>query len=269
MVMQIINHGSVQGDGTGESPFTGMQKANANFAELYDMIVNRPSVLFGLPCPVVLAPTGTMAANGAVTFGTALSTNQIMTDGLFVYFPAGAVYSGSLAGLYWTVMSSHTVGTVYNTRSDGFIAIPGTITPVVAAGPGAFTGVTGSDIDLFKYQIPDNLLGRGDMLQWRFSISHTNSANNKIYRGKIGTTTLMSPTYTTSDGWNNEITLYRTGSNLLAYPQGWNPITDANYTAADLGSGANRILSMTVNRSVATELIRVNGANICFFPAPV
>lgn len=35
MAQQLINHGSTPGDGTGESPFSGMQKANANFTELY------------------------------------------------------------------------------------------------------------------------------------------------------------------------------------------------------------------------------------------
>jgi hypothetical protein len=35
MAQQTINHGSVAGDGTGESPFSGMQKVNANFTELY------------------------------------------------------------------------------------------------------------------------------------------------------------------------------------------------------------------------------------------
>lgn len=35
MTQQLINHGTTEGDGTGESPFQGMQKVNANFSELY------------------------------------------------------------------------------------------------------------------------------------------------------------------------------------------------------------------------------------------
>lgn len=35
MAQKLINHGTTEGDGTGESPFTGMSKVNDNFTELY------------------------------------------------------------------------------------------------------------------------------------------------------------------------------------------------------------------------------------------
>jgi hypothetical protein len=129
-----------------------------------------------------------MAANGAVTLGTALSA--IYSFGLWLYFPSGAVYAGSAAGLYWCVMSSTTVGTVYNN-----IHIPGTNSPdpptsptaVVAAGPGAYTGAT-SEITVWSYTMP-----RGTWTPPKNLIVDTwgffpNNANAKTVRIRFGAT---------------------------------------------------------------------------------
>ena len=108
---------------------------------------------FGIP------PSGTVAANGALTLGGAISLTYPKA---WMYFPAGAVYSGSLAGFYYVQMSSGTAGTIYNNYAANGTVIPTipptTPTPIVAAGPGAYTAVT-TAFNLFWMSLPANILG--------------------------------------------------------------------------------------------------------------
>lgn len=62
--------------------------------------------------PMAVAPTGTMANNGAITLGTAL--DQTYSGGIYLCLPASAISAGSRASCWYAVMSSTTVGTVYN-----------------------------------------------------------------------------------------------------------------------------------------------------------
>lgn len=61
--------------------------------------------------PVAIAPTGTMANNGAITLGTALNATYPQ---IYLCLPASAIVAGSAVGCYYAVMSSATAGTVYN-----------------------------------------------------------------------------------------------------------------------------------------------------------
>ena len=73
---------------------------------------NVPVVIDQNGVPIGISPTGSMAANGAVTIGTAL--DQIYADGIWLYYPVGAAYGGSVAGFFLTVIFSTTPGTVFN-----------------------------------------------------------------------------------------------------------------------------------------------------------
>lgn len=109
--------------------------------------------------PIGIAPSGTMGANGAVTLGTAL--NIVYSAGVWLYFPAGAVFTDSVAGFYWTVMTGTTAGVVYNTTYtpgvDSF-DIPTSPVAVVAAGAGAWVGETAYKTAL-SFVIPGGSLG--------------------------------------------------------------------------------------------------------------
>lgn len=109
-----------------------------------------PGPLMRVITPFGIAPSGSVGNNGALTLGTAL--DQVYTNGLYLDFPAGALYAGSAAGAYWCVMSSTTVGQVYTAfiaTSGSAGTTAGTIlrptSPVALSattGPGAYTGVT-------------------------------------------------------------------------------------------------------------------------------
>ena len=146
--------------------------------------------------PSHIAPTGTMAANGAVTLGTALEF--IYSSGCYIYFPAGAVYAGSAAGSYYCVMSTTAVGTVYNnTLGNGLPVIPSIPTPIVAAGPGAFTGVI-TEITLATLTIPANLLSAGGSINLDIQYLFNNSVGVKTFKEKLGGTIGHTLTATTT-----------------------------------------------------------------------
>lgn len=79
----------------------------------------------------------------------------------YQYFPAGAVFAGSAAGLYFVNMSTPTLGTVFNNvySGRGPARIPDTLVPIVAAGPGAFTQTTGTPITVSSEILPGKMLG--------------------------------------------------------------------------------------------------------------
>lgn len=142
--------------------------------------------------PSGIAPTGSMANNGAVTFGTALETT--LPGGLYLQYPAGAIAAGVPAATtsYYTVMSSSTVGQVFNNVLPvGEPVIPGTLVPFATTGPGAYTGVTATLLTVASYTIPANTLGRYGEL--RFSAIHVGAqtANAKTDRVSFGGSLIM------------------------------------------------------------------------------
>lgn len=119
---------------------------------------------------------------------------------LWLYYAAGAVFSGSAAGFYWTVMSSTTAGTVYtNTYVPGTSSfdIPASPTAVVDAGPGAFTGVT-SEITAISITVPGGAMGINGTLSSEYAWSCNNSAGNKTCSSKLAGTTFSTFSGTTS-----------------------------------------------------------------------
>lgn len=133
-----------------------------------------PIILAQSAIPMILPSSGTMGANGALTGLTALPYTAFPQP-CFMYFPAGKVFSGSPAGMYYASITAATTATVYNNRySSGRPqnAIPGTPTPVVDAGPGAYTQST-SEIALLSLTVPGGIMGEsGSLLHkalWSFN----------------------------------------------------------------------------------------------------
>lgn len=97
-----------------------------------------------------------------------LPANGVYPQQTYHYFPVGAVFAGSAAGWYYTVMNSATLGVIYgNTYSGvGMAVVPAVPTPIVAAGPGAFTQTTGSMITTSSVIMPGGLLGINGSLRY-------------------------------------------------------------------------------------------------------
>jgi len=158
---------------------------------------NVPYILATWAIPVGKAPSGTMANNGAVTFGTALPTTY--SNGIWLYYPAGAVAAGvpAAAGFLWTVMSSTTVGTVYNSTYSG-TGVPtiGTQTAFTATGPGAFTGDT--TLQGITINMPSGAMGNNGFVEVTWGNTYTNSATNKTPTLKFGGTQIWAQNTTTT-----------------------------------------------------------------------
>ena len=116
--------------------------------------------------PIMLMPAGTVGSNGALTV-TGAAFVRTYSDGIWGLYPANALASGSAAGFYWTVMSSTTVGTVYNTTytPGGSFAIPASPTAFSGTTGAAYTNTTGADVVLLQKDFGSSPLGQNGVLK--------------------------------------------------------------------------------------------------------
>lgn len=148
---------------------------------------NFPYILDQSAVPVCLAPNGTIATNGTVTLGTALPTTY--SGGIWLRFPANAVSGDSTGGLYWTIMSSTTVGVVYAGKADPateFVPYIGsTAGGAVTGSNSAYTQTTAADVTLVNVTVPGGAMGVNGRLICKEALwSNNNSVNNKIPKTK-------------------------------------------------------------------------------------
>lgn len=138
--------------------------------------------------PVILPSGGTIGNNGALSGITALPTTY---SSCYMYFPAEAIYAGSLAGIYYVVMTSTTAGTIYNNQYViGNPSIPASPTAFSTTGPGVFVQTTGQ-IDLLTFAVPSGAMGPNGRLIIRGRTTCNNNANSKSPRIAFGGMTLV------------------------------------------------------------------------------
>jgi hypothetical protein len=155
------------------------------------------SLIFQWAIPVINAPTGTMANNGAITLGTALSTTYA---NCYLLLPAGAIATGvpAAAAILFCQMSSATVGTVFNnTYTSGVPTIPGAPVAFATTGPGAYTGVTGANNGP-SISIPGNSFGPNGSMYYEATWQYNNSAGTKALTVTFGGSTIFNQSGTTS-----------------------------------------------------------------------
>lgn len=150
-----------------------------------------PGLQWGVPIGV--APTGTVGSNGAVTMGTAFI--ETYTNGLWLYYPANSITGANAAGFYWTVMSSTTVGTIYNTvytpgtnTGAGSFAVPSSPTPFSGTTGGAFSNATNTNIPAIRLVVAGNSLGPNGNVKTRIAFRNNNTANTKTCLTTFGGT---------------------------------------------------------------------------------
>lgn len=142
-----------------------------------------PATIASWGVPVILASSGSMGNNGAVTAMTALP--QTYANGAWLYLPAGAVAAGVPAApaFYWFVGSTTQAGTVYNSTWDG-LGVPsvGVTTAFATTGPGAFTGVATGEIVVATITVGAGAMGANGQLLIESFWNNNTAAGNKIFR---------------------------------------------------------------------------------------
>jgi hypothetical protein len=235
-----------------------------------------PYVLTTPGAPVLIPPSGTMAANGAVTFGTAiaLEIGVVLTDGLWAYFPAGAVYAGSAAGFYWMTMSSTTAGTVYDTMYEPGVTSgerPSSPTAISAAGPGAYTGETAT-IVAASATLPGGALGLNGSLRVTQVAAANNTANNKTTTAQINATRVGGiPTFISTAGNRQFIDIIAMGSHTRQWASFYMGVSSSSsstgfFRTEDLSADAT-ITARLAHQTAATDWVMLSALRIEVFPS--
>lgn len=146
-----------------------------------------------------IAPSGTVAADGTLTLGTALPATfaQIM-----LYLPAGAI-SGGGVGFYSIEMSSTTVGMVRE-RFGGAV--------LVGSGS-AYTGVT-TEVTVSQSVFSWSQI-RGQVLSRAIGLCN-NTAGAKTYRARISATQVNSAAPVSQSGFGAMLHLHHLGGPLVS-----------------------------------------------------
>ncbi|MGD0634010.1 MAG: hypothetical protein ABSA13_07010 [Beijerinckiaceae bacterium] len=229
-----------------------------------------PIILGQLYLPLILPSSGSMGNNGALSGITALPTIYAHA---YIYMPAGAISSGSMAGWYYYVASSTTAGTVYNnTYSSGTPTIPSSPAAFSTTGPGAYTQTT-SVVTAYSLTIVGGTLGAADAVQATSSFTLNDSSNNKVFDSYFGSTAyeLGGATLTTYKAFTG-ITGFRNPGSLSSqtstttinsYGYGYDvalPVYGAINTAS------NQPLFFNIQLTAATDFIVMENAGVQQIP---
>ena len=148
-----------------------------------------PLVIAKSAIPFINISSGSIGNNGALSGVTALG--RTFSNGAYCYFPANAIAAGVSAGWYWTVFSSTTAGTIYNSTYTSGVPVIGTTTAFSTTGPGAYTGDT-TALAGPSTSIPAGAIGANGSLRVGGHLSVNNTAGTKQaaakYSGAAGTT---------------------------------------------------------------------------------
>jgi hypothetical protein len=217
--------------------------------------------------PYIKAPSGTIATNGVVTLGTALPTTYDM--GAWVYFPAGAVVSG-LAGLYWVVFSSTTVGQVYTNFIDSSVPFnpttrpSGTLTTAVGSNA-AFTGVTGA-VNMIHFDVPAGTINDNSQLVINEEFSYNLTAGSKQAGRFVGASTLAISTRTSAGGHESATSRLRfrgVKNNAFYYSSSEHNFAAATaYTRVTADHTNTITYRWTLNTAVATDHMVIEALSI-------
>jgi hypothetical protein len=177
------------------------------------------------------------------------------TGTAYIYLPVGVVTAGSQgtgAGLYSVTYSSTTVCQL-------------TGTGIVTANA-AYTQTTAADLVLATVTVPGGSMGANGRLIVYASVGQPNNANAKLWKTKIGATTLNSTSNTTSVTDDRPIIFRNKGSQsvnwhsgFIGYSQGGATFGHAQ-TAIDMS--VDQTLTITGQLAVATDYLMLESYSI-------
>jgi hypothetical protein len=221
--------------------------------------------------PIIVAPTGTMANNGAITVGTAFATTYA---GVYLTLPAGAIAAGvpASADTYYTQMSSATVGTVCNNRladnldSVGGPTIPASCTAFSTTGPGAYTGVT-TAVTLLTLTLPASILSTTGILDADVQYTYGNTANSKLTTITFGGTNWTSVNQSANTGARflgraqnrNSASVQSLSGGYFTFSGGANGAA-VGYSSVNTGAAVSIVFQMT--HTTATDVAGVESIDL-------
>lgn len=219
-----------------------------------------PRILAQSAIPFVLPSSGSIANNGALSGITALQTTY--SGGCWMYFPAGAISAGSSAGWYWTVMSSTTAGTIYNSTYTSGGNFVGTATAFATTGPGAYVQST-SEIIGPSLTVPGRSLGPNGSLRIGSHFSYSNNANNKTFRHRLGGTSFQSGNATTNVGLGVLTHIFNKNSASVQHSVNGNngaySVSAGQVVFGTVNTDADQSVSIGLQLAVATDFLTCEG----------
>ena len=269
----------------------------ATTAGLADSVVSTiPEIATGSPAycqtatPRMVGNSGTAAANanvGNLTLGTALDAIYGPTNnncpGIWIYLPSTALAApNNVAGWYWAVMTSTTVGTVYAAQPvNGGVSVVDTPAPESGGSPGvaiaavvnpfapptapltiatgsgnAYTGVT-TAIPGAVYACPGGSVQPSGSIDFTGVASANNSAGAKTHRGVISAASaLSSPAVVASNALTTGVSAVMTAvaALWLGVSNAWRFITAGSTpTFSSIDASATIYVGETLQVAVATD----------------
>jgi hypothetical protein len=223
----------------------------------------KTELIFSWSVPAGVAPSGSMGNNGALTLGTAL--DQIYSDGVWLWLPANAISAGSAAGCYWCIMSSTTIGTVYNTVLGSKIPYkPDYNVAFSTTGPGAYTGLI-TESAVATITMPGGTLGLQGRVSGHILSSHNNSAGAKKWYLRGGSTELRSQSSTTSVASSMQFMFVASNSSQKITGPSTNTMSASAVNVNDvitLDHSADVVLTFNVDTATATDWQIINAVQM-------
>lgn len=210
---------------------------------------NAPYVLSQAAIPFIHISSGSIGNNGALTGVTALPTTY--SNGAYVYYPTNSISASTPAGWYWTVFSSTTAGTIYNSTWSGTgTPTAGTLTAFATTGPGAFTGDTTERVAV-TIALPAGAMGANGVLDLYSNWATNATAGTKTARlrwdGASGTA-FLSNAFST-DVWVEMRTVIRNSASATVNKGG------SVGVSSGVGARATSPSYTAINSAVATTIV--------------
>lgn len=190
-----------------------------------------------------VAPSGTVAVDGAITLGTALPAT--FSGGLWLYLPAGAIVSGA-AAWYWADMSSTTVGVVRG--SQGGTALVGSAS--------AYTGVT-AETTAYTCNIATPDVARSTIL--RLPTLCASGTNAKTIRLRVGGAAVLTTAISTTGQLGGVVQILMTNlGGVVSIENANGGGTSAVVMLADVGAAI--AVDVTLQQATATDYVAAGPA---------
>jgi hypothetical protein len=215
--------------------------------------------------PLIIAPTGSMGNNGALTSGT---VNPLIYLKTYTWFPTGAIFTASPAGWYWTVWTTTTAATVYQETWNGTSEPQAVASPTLwsKTGPGAFTGPT-TEAAYFSVSLAAlDVNARIRILKKFNATSNANAKTSLVRMTNVAGTTFHTDTLTSLAEVNSDKTIHVNGvadkqivGGLAFGATAF--VREAAALKAETTSAAF-VLAFTVAKGTATDVVVIEAVSV-------